>query len=139
MNFVPLINGKSYDWASITANIGGLPIAGITEISYKTSQEKVNNYGAGVNPVSRGKGRKESEASITLHMEEVERIRLAAPNRELLDLAPFDIIVQFQVSNEQVATHVIKNCEFTEEAVDVAEGDTTIAMTLPLTPSHIVK
>jgi len=139
MNFQPLINGKSYTWAGITVNIGGVPVAGIIAISYSRKQEKTNNYGAGANPVSRGRGNKEYEASITLHMEEVERILLAAPNRDLLDIPAFDVNITFQEAPEQIANHRLVSCEFTEEAVDVSQGDGVIEMELPLVIANIIK
>ena len=139
MEFQPLINGKSYAWADITVNIGGVPVAGIVAISYKRSQEKTNNYGAGAKPVSRGRGNKEFEASITLHMEEVERLLLASPNRDLLDVPAFDINITYQSSDTQVANHVLKSCEFTEEACDIAQGDAVIEMELPLVIADIQK
>lgn len=139
MDFQPLINGKSYSWASITANIGGFPVAGIIALSYKRSQEKVNNYGSGSKPVSRGKGNEEFEASITLHMEEVERLLLAAPDRNLLLIPSFDINVTYEESPAQIANHVLKFCEFMEEAIDVSQGDTIIEMELPLVIADIQK
>ena len=51
----PLINGRAYDYAQIEVNILGVPVAGISAISYTEEQEKVNNFGAGSNPVSRGR------------------------------------------------------------------------------------
>ena len=139
MDFQPLINGKSYSWADITVNIGGTPVAGIVAISYKRSQEKTNNYGSGPKPVSRGRGNKEYEASITLHMEEVERLLDAAPNRDLLDIPAFDINVTFESSPDQIANHVLKFAEFTEEANDIAQGDSVIEMELPLVIADIQK
>ena len=139
MDFQPLINGKSYSWADITFNIGGVPVAGITKISYKVSQEKQNNYGAGSEPVSRGKGNREYEASITLHMEEVERLLLAAPNRDLLKIPAFDINITYQADPTNIANHVLKNCEFTEDGTDIGQGDQVIEIELPLSIAGIQK
>ena len=50
----PLINGVNYSWSNIKFNLFGVPVVGITEINYTRKQNKENQYGAGVEPVSRG-------------------------------------------------------------------------------------
>jgi hypothetical protein len=136
---VPLINGNAYTYAKIVATILGLPIVGITEIDYNTKQEKTDNYGAGTNPVNRSHGRKMTEASITLFMEEVEAIRAIAPNRDLLDVPAFDITLTFVSGTNAPVTHVIKNCEFTEDGNSMKTGDAAISYKLPLIASHVLK
>ena len=61
-----LVNGVSYSWVHITFILYGVPVKGITKITWKKKSDKVNNYGAGPDPVSRGYGRNEYEASIEL-------------------------------------------------------------------------
>lgn len=135
----PLINGQAYSFSLITVNILGTPVVGITAISYKTSQEKVNNYGAGNRPVSRGYGKKECEGSITIDMEELEALIAAAPNRDILDIPPFDIIVTYTPQSGAVVVHTLKNCEFLEDPIEAGDGDTRISVEVPLIISHIVK
>jgi hypothetical protein len=138
MALIPLVNGESYTWAQIIVNIGGVPIAGVKAIKYKTSQEKVNNYGSGSSPVSRGRGRKEVSASITLEMAEVEALRASSTTKDLLDIAPFDIIIAWLPTNGAIVRKTLKNCEFTEDLMESKEGDTTIDIELPLIVSHII-
>jgi hypothetical protein len=136
-----LINGTSYSWAQITINIQGTPLYGVTAISYKTSQEKTNNYGQGNRPVSRGRGRKETEASLTLRLGELEALRNSISNRDILDIPPFDITVAFIPNNadiNQPLVHTLKNAEFLEDPVDSTEGDTTIEVDVPLIISNVI-
>lgn len=128
----PLINGQAYDWASVTINMFGMPIKGITEINYKVKQDKKNNYAAGVEPSSRGRAKKEYEADITLEEVEVRRILAALPaNQSLVDIAPFPIVVSYMVGTKTVIDKIM-NCEFMEEGVATKEGDTTLVRKLPL-------
>lgn len=137
-DFQPLINGRSYDWASIRTQMLGQTIAGVTAVSYGHKQDKVNNYGAGVNPVSRGYGKREPNASLTLEMKEVERIEAALPpGGSLLDIAPFPVVITYQNASNQLITHTLHNCEFTENKREVKTGDTNIEVELPLVISHI--
>lgn len=133
----PLINGRAYDYAQIEVNILGVPVAGISAISYTEEQEKVNNFGAGSNPVSRGHGAKNASGSITISMNDIEAIRDAAPQGSLLAIPSFDISVTF-LNAQKVVTHVLKNVEFTNDGVEATQGDTNIERAFDVVLSHIV-
>jgi predicted ATP-grasp superfamily ATP-dependent carboligase len=51
-----LVNGVEYSFVDIRVRIGVTEIVGITAIEYNITQEKENIYGAGEQPVSRGRG-----------------------------------------------------------------------------------
>lgn len=133
----PLINGRSYSWADITANIGGYVPSGVTVINYDEEQVIEDNYGQGNFPVSRGYGNNKASASMTLHAEEVEAIMNRAPNGRLQDLGVFDVTVQYMVG-ANIVTHVLKNCQFSKNSRTANQGDTKIEVELPLNPSHII-
>lgn len=137
-NYTPLINGERHSWADVKINILGRTVIGITAVSYDDKQEKVNNYGAGIYPVSRGKGKYEANAKVTLHAYEVTAIqRAAGPGKRLQDIPPFDIVVAYLNENDQLVTDVIRNCEFTTNKRDLKQGDTVIEIELELIVSHI--
>lgn len=133
----PLINGRAYDFAQIEVNILGVPVAGVTAISYSEEQEKVNNFGAGSRPVSRGHGAINASGSITISMNDVEAIRDAAPFGSLLQIPSFDISITF-LNAQKVVTHVLKNCEFLNDGVESSQGDTDLVRSFDLVISHIV-
>jgi len=127
-----LINGVAYSWSGINMNILGTDIKGFTEINYSEKQDKVNNYGAGVEPVSRGYGRKEYSASITLEMKEVRRIQSAMPpGKSLLDIPAFPIAVSY-LNGNKVITDIIHKAEFTNNVVETKQGDSNIPVKLDL-------
>ncbi len=133
----PLINGRAYDFAQINMSILGVPVNGVSAISYTEEQEKVNNFGAGSRPVSRGHGAINASGSVTLSMNEVEAIRDAAPEGSLLRIPAFDITVTF-LNEQKVETHVLKNVEFTNDGLDASNGDTTLERGFDLVLSHIL-
>lgn len=137
----PLINGINYSWASVKMVLFGVPIVGITKISYKTKQKKENNYGAGYEPVSRGYGMKEYEGSIEIYTDELKRIIASAPNRDLMSIPPFDIQVLFEdpASGAFLTQDTLKMCEFMEEGLDASQNDTKLLVTLPLVIAKIVR
>lgn len=138
MAFRPLVNGQAYSWAQIACNVLGVEIAGITAISYDEKQEKQDNFGAGNRPVSRGRGNKVATGSITLEMAEVQALQAIAPNRDINDIPPFDIVVSYiPTGGTGTVSHILRNCEFTNNAREVNQNDMTIPVQLELIISHI--
>lgn len=140
MEGTPLINGIRHSWANVRTNILGRTVQGISAISYEDKVEKANNYGAGQFPVSRGHGRYEASAKVTLKHYEVEAIHTAAlmaGASRLQDIAPFDIVVSYLNPSDKIVTHVIRNCEFTNNKRELKEGDTNFETEFDLIVSHI--
>lgn len=134
----PLINGIRHSWASIKINLLGRTVTGVTAINYEDKQEKVNHYGAGINPVHRGYGKYEATANITLYAYELDALQNALePGKGIHQIAPFDIIVTYVNDSDQLVTHVLRNAEFTNNKRDVKSGDTAIECDCELIISHI--
>lgn len=134
----PLINGIRHSWASVKVSLLGRTVTGITAISYEDKQEKVNHYGAGIYPVHRGYGRYEATASITLYHYELDALQKAVgAGKGIHQIAPFDIIVTFVNEFDQLVTHTLRNCEFTNNKREMKSGDTTFEVELELIVSHI--
>lgn len=134
---VPLINGVEYSWGDIVSAINGVPLVGITAVSYGESQDVQNNYGSGRHPVSRSKGRITPSAKITLHQSEVIALQSQSPTGRLQDIAPFDITVSYLPDSGIIVTDKIRNCQFKENKRDWKEGDMLQEVELELLPSHI--
>lgn len=136
-----LVNGKAYDYTQIVLTALGVPVVGVTSISYTEEQEKVNNYGTGARPVSRGRGNIEASGSLDISMNDVEALRDAAVSAgiasgSLLGIPAFDITVTF--GNEQApTTHVLKNVEFASDGMEAADGDTDINRSFDIVMSNV--
>ena len=138
MASIALVNGVAHSWVDIACVILGVPVMGITAIKYEEKQEKTDNYGAGKRPVSRGYGKIEATASLTLLSEEVLAIEKAVPTGNIMDIPPFDIVVAYIPTGlTNVTTDVIKNCEFKNNVRDTKEGDMKIEVAIELICSHI--
>jgi hypothetical protein len=137
----PLINGTRHSWSSLRANILGRTSTGITAVSYEDSTEKVNNYGSGNMPVSRGSGKYEAKAKVTLAAYEIEAIMTSAKAsgyKRIQDIPAFDIpVVYLPTGQDGLVTHVIRNCEFTTNKREIKQGDTMIETEYELIISHI--
>lgn len=136
-NGIPLVNGMLYSWADVVILIGGVPITGVTGISYSDDQEIVNKYGAGRNPVGRAKGRITPDAKVVLYQEEIAALQAMSPTGRLQDLPPFDIIVQYLPDSGLIVTDKIRNNHIKTNSRDWKEGDTGKEVEIPLVPSHI--
>ena len=124
-------------WNSVTVNLLGRDVEGITELSYSDGMEKANIYGAGAFPIGRGDGNYTAKASITLLKEEIVALqRSLGPGKRLSDIAPFDINAQYEYG-DFVYTDRIRNCEFSGSGTEVKQNDKSIAYKFDLVVSHI--
>lgn len=130
--------GAMKGWNNITLNIMGRDVEGINAVSYSDSMTKENVLGAGAYPIGRSRGNYEAESSITLYKEEVDALKMALmPGKRLIDIAPFDIVVEYENDRGQILKDVIRNCEFKGDGVEVSQGDGTISNEYELIVSHI--
>jgi len=128
----PLINGINYSWANIKFNLFGVPVIGITEIEYSRKMKKENNYGLGQDPISRGYGNIENEASISLYWDEWRKIISAAQNNDPLFIRPFDIQVLFGSSSLNFKQDTLRACEFMDDPFTAKQGDTKLIIKIPI-------
>lgn len=128
----PLINGINYSWANVTLILFGTPVTGIVAIDYNRKQKKENNYGAGVNPVSRGYGNEEYEGSIEVYLDTWKAIIAASPERNPMKITPFDIPVTFGGVGVTTTTDRLRACEFMEDPLSTKQGDTKLTVKIPL-------
>lgn len=133
---VVLINGKAYDYTNVICNILGVPVAGISSINYKETQEKTNNMGTGNRPVSRGHGPINADGSLEISMNDTEAIRQVVASKSMLDIPMFDIIIVFGHPTSP-KTHVLKNVEFKTDGVEMTQGDTDVKMGFDIVLSHV--
>lgn len=131
-----LVNGVEYDFTQIRVSLLGVTLAGVKEITYTTEQEKSNNKGSGVEPVSRGRGAKDYSGSLELAMTDVLALRAASPTGDLTDLPPFTIVVTY-LNSKQFITDTLTQVEFTSDGSGGSEGDTDITTTLKMLPGGI--
>lgn len=128
-----LINGISYGWADAKVTVLGREVIGITALDWDKKHDKTNNYGAGDEPISRGRGKKEYESSMTLEYKEVIGILDALEEGEdLTDIAPFEIAVSFLNESNKTVNLTINDVEFKSSGLGMKTGDTSIEIELEL-------
>lgn len=126
-----LINGKNYSWVNLKLVIFGVPVIGVTEINFSEKQMKVNNYGFGNQPVSRGSGNISYEGDLTVFIEEVRALNAAAPDGKLINIPPFSATLIYSGDGVNFATDVLSNIEFTENNFGGKQNDSLMTVKLP--------
>lgn len=86
-------NGKAYDSADVHVQINGVPV-NIKSISYGNEQEHRLNHGLNANASSWSVGKITPSASITVMMQDIQPLEIAAQG-SLLRLRPMTITVEF--------------------------------------------
>jgi len=131
------INGVAYSHSNIVINILGVPIIGVTDISYADPQDIVPNYGTGNKPISVGFGKISPDGSITLEMGEVEKLTAVAPDGRIQNIGFFDIGVNFLTEDGKFARHRLKQCRFKGRAASSAVDNNQLTEVLALHISDI--
>lgn len=136
----PLINGRNYDWSQIVARFSNsdIPLIGIKKIAYGDNQEIENTYGAGNMVTGRGFGNYAADCTVSLTMEEVEKIQAAVPSGRVQDITEFDLVVSYvHPTTAKVVVHKICNCVIPNNRREPEQNAKEIVVDLNLLPSHI--
>jgi hypothetical protein len=131
-----LEGGIGASWVSFTHTISGVPTNGVQRVSFKDMQATQNNYGAGRKPYNRTKGKIEYEGTIGLFLDVVWALIKSAPNGRIQDIPEFEITHRV-VFGAQSKTVKLKYCCFTENGLDISEGDMNVVIDLPLSIGDI--
>ena len=128
----PLINGIAYAWVNLSFVLFGVPVIGIVDINYNQKQKKENLYGKGAKAIARGYGNYEQDGDIEIYLEEWKRIIAASPNRDPLQIPPFDVQIVFGGSRVTADKDVLRSVEFLENPFKGKQGDTKLLIKIPL-------
>lgn len=127
-----LVNGVNYSWPNVKIILFGVPVVGVVSIEYGVEQSKPNNYGAGVEPISRGYENKVYKGSIELYVDEWKAIIAAAPNRDPLEIPAFPIQVALGGSRVTADIDYLDACEFESNPMSTKQGDSKITVKINL-------
>jgi hypothetical protein len=122
----PLINGIARSWSQITVPFLGSPLSGVISINWSIERVKTNNPGIGSYASSRGQGNWMFTASMTLLMEEWDRIVKASPNGKPQSIPFFDLPILFidEPTGGLIKKVVWKSAEIMTASTVGNQGDT---------------
>jgi hypothetical protein len=130
--------GTMMGWNSIAIPLLGRVLEGVSRIKYDDSVEKKNARGAGRFAIGREDGNYDANCEIDLFKEEVLGLQRSLPKgKRIQDIKAFDIPVVYENEDGVITTDIIRNFEFTNNGVDVKNGDGSISTSFKGIISHI--
>jgi len=134
-DLITAFNAEEYGWKDLQVMFLGRPVIGLRGLRFKESQEKTNVYGAGKKPVARTRGNVMYEGEVKVLLSELVAMLQSQGNnaKGVMSIPPFDIAVSFAPDEGGVITSFsLVYCEFTENEVNLNQGDQQVEITLPI-------
>lgn len=128
------VNGRVYDWESITTNLPHGPLIDYGSVEYSAEQEKSLVYGRGTKPRGYGMGKAKGEAKVSLKREEFDRLVEYAAQQgfPILRLPPFPITVSYANEGDSIKTDQLMGVVITKISNSGSEGDSELKVDLDL-------
>jgi len=126
---IAIVNGQEYSFVDLKATFLGIEIFSLKDITAKETQEKTNNYGNGTYPVSRGRGKKETEFSCSLGLKDRERLQALSITGLLTDL-PIGTLTLLLDNGINKHKFTLVAFEFGSDGIEMSDGDTESRMTI---------
>lgn len=128
-----LINGKCYDWSSVTINISGMDSIELQEISYDDEQELEPIYGAGGKIRGYGTGNKKNSVKISMTREdfnEMTRVIMSKGYKSFYKYMIPKITVSYADEGAATTTDILTNVMFSKRSLKAAQGDKSMKVDL---------
>lgn len=131
----PAINGKHYDYAEISIDVGYGALVEAQEISYSGSQETESVHGKGRNPHGYGSGPWDGEGQLVITNDEFRNDFMpwvkGQGKKDPMELGAIDISVSYGDDNMPVVTDRLRRVKFQKVEMGGSVGDKVIKVTLP--------
>lgn len=128
-----LINGKCYDWSSVTIDISGMDSIELQEISYDDEQELEVVYGKGGKIRGYGTGNQKNSVKLSMAREdfnEMIRVIMSKGYRSFYKYIIPKIVVSYADEGTQTTTDVLTKVKLSKRSLKAAQGDKTMKVDL---------
>lgn len=128
-----LINGKCYDWSSVTINVSGMDSIELQEISYDDEQELDPIYGRGGNIRGYGTGNKKNSVKLSMLREdfnEMLRVIKSKGYKSFYKYTISKITVSYADEGAATTTDVLTNVKISKRSLKAAQGDKSMKVDL---------
>lgn len=128
-----LINGKCYDWSSVTINVSGMDSIELQEISYDDEQELEAIYGKGGKIRGYGTGNQKNSVKLSMAREdfnEMIRVIKSKGYRNFYKYMIPKITVSYADEGAQTTTDVLTKVMFSKRSLKAAQGDKSMKVDL---------
>jgi len=126
-----LINGKCYDWNSISIHVSGMENIEVTSISYGDKQDHEGIYGKGGNYRGYGTGNKSNTVSLEMSREDFNEYLRVVKKKGYKDMYKFvipKITVSYADEGVKTTTDVLTNVKIGSRDTNPKQGDKSVTM-----------
>lgn len=126
-----LINGKCYDWNSISIGVSGMENIEITSISYGDKQEHEGIYGKGGNYRGYGTGNKSNTVSVEMAREDFDELCNVIKKKGVKDFYKYvipKIAVSYADDGAKTVTDVLTNVKLGSRDTNPKQGDKSVTV-----------
>lgn len=127
-----IINGNAYSNSDCEFFIDGIPVSGVTNISFTSNRDYEQNYGLPAHSFNRGAGKISHEGSITLYNDELEALRNASATGFLFDIPPVDMVLVIAPIGKTPVTYTLKNVKMVNDGISTGSDSTSIETDITL-------
>ncbi len=126
-----------YAWEDYSCYLGGKRVKMIVGAKYRKQRSKEYIYGEGSSPQAIGRGNVSYEASVTVKLSELEAM-IDSAGGDITEIEAFTVIHKYQrKGSNRIITDIMYECEFTEQAKEILQGNTSVEVELPIMPLRI--
>lgn len=128
-----IINGRCYDWNSVTLGISGCENVEPTEISYDAERDEEVIYGKGGDPRGYGTGNRKNSVKMSMLREDFDEICNVMQKKGVKSFFNHifeKITVSYGNDVQKVVTDTLTNVKFSKFSGKASQGDKSIKVDL---------
>ncbi|MCM1258422.1 MAG: hypothetical protein NC307_11290 [Roseburia sp.] len=128
-----LINGKCYDWSSVTINVSGMDSIELQEISYDDEQELEAIYGSGGKIRGYGTGNQKNSVKVSMLREDFNEMCRVIASQGYTSFYKYTIpkiTVSYADEGAATTTDTLTNVKFSKRSLKAAQGDKSMKVDL---------
>ena len=128
-----IINGRCYDWNSVTLGISGCENVEPTEISYDAERDEEVIYGKGGDPRGYGTGNRKNSVKMSMlreYFDEICNVMQKKGVKSFFNHIFEKITVSYGNDGQKVVTDTLTNVKFSKFSGKASQGDKSIKVDL---------
>ncbi len=128
-----LVNGKVYDWSSVTIAASGMENIEPLEVSYDDEEEQEPIYGKGGKIRGYGTGNQKNSVKLSLLREDFNEMCRVIKSKGIRNFYRYiipKITVSYADDGAETCTDVLTNVKFSKRSFKVAQGDKSMKVDL---------
>ena len=128
-----IINGRCYDWNSVTLGISGCENVEPTEIYYDAERDEEVIYGKGGDPRGYGTGNRKNSVKMSMLREDFDEICNVMQKKGVKSFFNYifeKITVSYGNDGQKVVTDTLTNVKFSKFSGKASQGDKSIKVDL---------